>query len=121
MPPSKKRAWVAPSPIKSRVILLQLVELFEQIVRRLNNAGVRLVGALGDNHVGQLLGQFHVRRFQRRGFNRPYPVLARLTQIDFAGVARLRKHVAGDGLQCVRVIEVSDRQFVEPLIFAIVN
>src|SRR4051794_9676053 len=89
-PPSKS------SPPPSKDLALELHQVAEDLVRAGDDPGVGLEAALGDDQVGELLGQVDVRHLERAGGELTPTGAARNAELGQAGVVRRPEHRVAD-------------------------
>lgn len=123
LPHEKNRRTVAGTAVLptwcSGLLALEVAELLQDLIRGGDDAGVGLEAALGDDQVGEFLGQVHVRHFQRSTGEAPDPGVARSAELHAAGVGGSNVGRTAGFLQAGGVGELCQRDLGEDLLDAV--
>src|SRR3954447_4431089 len=105
--------------VPGQALPLEVDHVLQDLVRRRDDAGVRLETALGDDQVRELLGQVDVAHLERSRGQLAAAVGARLTDVRDAGVDGVAVERAADLLEAGRVVEVGQRHLAERVLEAV--
>src|SRR3954471_14032647 len=92
--------------VPGQALPLEVDDVLQDLVRRGDDAGVRLEAALGDDQVRELLGQVDVAHLERAGGQLAAAVRTRLADVGDTRVDRVAVERAADLLEAGRVVEV---------------
>ena len=96
------------TPLDSLALPLDPHQFIQHFIGGGDDLGGGGIGALGGDHVGELLPQIYRRGFQGGGIDLAGPGLARFPQGVIAGIVGCDPYVAGQAFHTVRIDEGGD-------------